>query len=290
MFGGHPVVESIPAHPRGVVYMFHGSGGGVGFVARLETVDVLNTLVSQGYGFVATDSTNRQSRQWDVTDASLRTNLDLARVARLRQHVVASTSVSTLTPTYGIGMSNGAAFAALWAAVSERSEMPVGAVALYMSAPRAVVFRTGGLRVPTFMVIGQNDTRTRPMHERSDLQRIAAKGTPTRLEEVRQRPLMASRYLRIPGVNSFMARSIVDAYQRARIIDAQGNLIVALPRISRTSQDPFTSKVTLPSALSRAQRQDVRDETLAAIGEHQFNAEFKVPNVEFFEAHRGSES
>ena len=287
MFGGHPVLESIPAHPKGVVYMFHGSGGGVGFVARLETVDVLNTLVARGYGFVATDSTNRTSKQWNVTDASLRTNPDLARLARLRQHVVATTSVSTVTPTYGIGMSNGAAFAALWAAVSERSEMPVGAVGLYMSAPRSVVFRTGGLRVPTFMVIGQNDTRTSPTHERADLQRIAASGTPTRLEEVQRRPLMASRYLRIPGVNSVVATSIVNAYRGARIIDAQGNLIVTLPRISKNGQDPFTSKVTLPSSLSRAQQQDVQDETLATIGEHEFNAEFKVQNVDFFDGHRG---
>jgi dienelactone hydrolase len=289
-FEGHPVLESIPARPRGIVYMFHGSGGGVGFVNRLETVDVLNTLVARGYGFVATDSTNRTTKQWNVTDTSLRTNRDLARMAQLRQHIVASTTVSTTTPTYGIGMSNGAAFAALWAAVSDRSTMPVDAVALYMSAPRAVVFKTGGLHVPTFMVLGQNDTRTNPAHERADLERIAAGGAPTELEEVPQRPLVAARYMRVPGVDSSTADAIVAAYRAAGIVDSQGDLMVTLPRISTARPDPFRAEVVLPSSLSTSQRHDVEDETLATIGEHQFNAEFKLQNVEFFERHRPSAS
>ena len=87
----------------------------------------------------------------------------------LRQHIVATTPVSPATPTFGIGMSNGSAFAALWAATSQRAGAPVSAVALYMAGPRQVGFRTGGLEVPTFMVIGQNGTRTNPTRERADL-------------------------------------------------------------------------------------------------------------------------
>ena len=120
--------------------MFHGTGGGANFVTKIETVDLLNTFVARGYAFVSTDSTNRTTKQWNVTDPSLKTNPDLARLTGLRRHIIATTAVSPTTPSYGIGMSNGSAFAALWAATSQRPGMPVDAVGLYMSGPRQVVF------------------------------------------------------------------------------------------------------------------------------------------------------
>lgn len=286
-FEGHEVYAYVPAHPVGVVYMFHGTGGGASFVKKIETVDLLNTFVAQGYAFVATDSTNRTTKQWNVTDPSVATNPDLARLNGLRQHIIATTAISPTTPTYGIGMSNGSAFAALWAATSERAGMPVAAVGLYMAAPRPIVFQTGGLDVPTFMVIGQNDTRTDPTRERAALGRIGADGTPTELEEVPQRPIVAARYLRIPGVTQTTANAIVAAYQHAGVIDAVGNLIAPLPKI-KAGEGGNIFDVALPGNLSHDQKQEVSNETLAAIGEHQFNAEFKVQNVEFFNAHQGS--
>jgi hypothetical protein len=286
-FEGHDVYSYVPLHPSGVVYMFHGTGGGANFVTKIETVDLLNAFVARGYAFVSTDSTNRATEQWNVTDPSLKTNPDLARLTGLRRHIIASTAVSPTTPTYGIGMSNGSAFAALWAATSKQAGMPVDAVGLYMSGPRQVVFQTGGLNVPTFMVIGQNDTRTNPTRERAELGRIAASGTPTELQEVMQRPILAARYLRIPGVNQGTADAIVAAYHKAGIVDAQGNLIAPLPKVQ--AGGPVKGlNVTLPGNLSHTQKQEVSNETLATIGEHQFNAEFKVQNVKFFGAHRDS--
>ena len=283
-FEGHEVYSYVPPNPTGVVYMFHGTGGGAGFVTKIETVDLLNTLVARGYAFVSTDSTDRTTKQWNVTDPSAKTNPDLARLAALRRHVIATTAVTPTTPTYGIGMSNGSAFTALWAVTSERSGIPVDAEGLYMAGPRQVVFQTGGIDVPTFMVIGQNDTRTDPTRERAELQRIAAGGTPTELEEVPQRPILAARYRRIPGVNQTTANAIVAAYQKAGVIDAQGNLIVTLPKIQAGDQ-PKAFDVKLPSSLSHTQKQEVSNETLATLGEHQFNAEFKTQNAEFFEVH-----
>ncbi len=286
-FEGYHVYSSIPDHPVGVVYLFHGSGGGADFATKLETVDVLNTLISRGYGFVATESTNRTAKQWNVSDPSMTANADLARMARLRQHIVDTTAVNAGTPTFGIGMSNGSAFAALWAAASTKAGMPVRAVALYMAGPTRAVDEIGGLRVPTFMVVGQNDTRTSPPKERDDLAAIAAAGVPTELHEVKERAVTAVRYLRIPGIDQATADAIVAAYRQAGFIDANGELTVALPKILAGAEgNNLKSRVRLPASLTPAQRQAVGNETLAAIGEHQFNAEFKIQNADFFDAHR----
>jgi hypothetical protein len=288
-FEGFAVSSYVPHHPVGIVYLFDGTGGSANFATKLDTVDVLNTLTSRGYGFVSTESTNRTTKRWNLDDPSMTGNPDLARLARLRQHIVDATAVDAGTPTFGIGMSNGSAFVALWATTSTEAGMPVRAIGMYMAGVSATVRHIGGVRVPTFMVVAQNDTITLPQKERRDLATIVAAGIPTELHEVTQRPVTPARYLRIPGVNHATAEAIVAAYRQAGFIDANGNLAVALPR--RTGPAPgaglhVAADVELPTSLTPAQQVAVNAQTLATIGEHQFNAEFKVQNADFFDAHR----
>ena len=70
-FEGFEVISYVPEHPRGLVYVFHGTNGSARFAERVETVDVLNRLIASGYGFVSTSSTERTGdRRWDVANAS----------------------------------------------------------------------------------------------------------------------------------------------------------------------------------------------------------------------------
>src|SRR6185295_13444245 len=111
---GFDVISYVPEHPRGIVYLFHGTGGSARFAAKVETTDVLNRLVARGYGFVSTSSTERTGDwRWNAADPSLATNSDLARLTRLQAHIVATTPVEANTPLVGIGMSNGARFVTL---------------------------------------------------------------------------------------------------------------------------------------------------------------------------------
>ncbi len=286
-FEGFPTYSYIPPHPVGIVYLFHGSTGSANFANKTETVDVLNELIRRRYGFVSTESTNRTAKQWDVDDASMTSNPDLLRMNRLRQHIIATTPVGPNTPLDGIGMSNGSAFCALWAAALSRAGTSVSAVGLYMAGPTRTVQQLGGLRVPTFMVVATNDTRTNPVKEKADLARIARYGEPTELQEVQPRRVVATRYLRIPGVTSTMANAIVRAYQAAGLIDAQGDLIVSPASLGNLDTQKATARaVRLPAGLTASQKQAVGNETNDMIAAHQFNAEFKVQNAKFFDANR----
>ena len=54
-------------HPRGIVYVFHGTGGSANFAEKIETTDVLNRLIARGYGFVSTSSTERTgNKRWNA--------------------------------------------------------------------------------------------------------------------------------------------------------------------------------------------------------------------------------
>ena len=69
-FEGFDVISYVPEQPRGLVYLFHGSNGSAAFAERVESTDVLNRLIGQGYGFVSTSSTERTGdRRWEVASS-----------------------------------------------------------------------------------------------------------------------------------------------------------------------------------------------------------------------------
>ena len=283
-FEGHVTYSYIPPHPVGLIYLFHGSGGSAGFARQIETVDVLNTLTARGYGYVSTDSTERTGAiQWDVTHALNANNPDLQRLERLQQQLVATTGIEASTPLFAIGMSNGSAFASVWAEAFSRDGYPVRAVAKYMDGVPASVTAHGGVTVATQMVVGVNDIVTSPTKERLDLAVIQASGVDGRLDAVAERKLLAARFLRIPGVTMATADAAVTAIRGAGLIDANGTRILPVATVQARIDN-----VVLPASLTPSQDRDIAKETLAAFGMHQFNAEFKVQTADWFDAHRAA--
>jgi dienelactone hydrolase len=172
-FGGFPVSSSIPAHARGVVYVFHGTAGGVGFADRLETVDMLNHLTAAGYGFVVTESTDRTAKQWDNDSLSLTANPDLARLVALHASLVADRRITSTTPIFAIGMSQGAGFASVFARAFHDAGYPLGAIAPSHGQIPAAVRAAGGPGVPIFTALGANDATVpndRVVRQIADLQ------------------------------------------------------------------------------------------------------------------------
>jgi hypothetical protein len=280
-FEGFAVVSHIPDAPTGIVYVFHGSGGSAGFAEKVETVDVLNALIERGYGFVATESTERTgNRRWNVSNPSLSTNPDLARLTRLHQYLVDSTPVTAATPILGLGMSNGARFVSLFGQTWEDASYPVGAIAMYMGRIAAPVEATGGLTIPTFFVTAENDFTSPPGPIIADHDATAAMGTPTELSVAQERKLSASRFLRIPGIDNSEANAIVAALVEAGIWNEAGSRIVSIDEaVSRLASVAFPSS-------TNPQRPDIIDQCALVLAVHQMRGDFKVPNADFFDQHR----
>src|SRR5262245_19821390 len=128
-FEGFPVISYVPAHPAGIVFAFHGTGGGTDFATRLETVDMPTHLVAAGYGSPPTESTARTTKQWNPSSLSLTTNPALARLSRLWASLKTSGSITDQTPIYAIGMSRGAGFASVFAQAFKNAGYHVAAIA-----------------------------------------------------------------------------------------------------------------------------------------------------------------
>ena len=278
-FEGFDVVSYVPAHPRALAFLFHGSYGSSDFAEKTETVDVLNTLVARGYGFVATSSTERTGdKRWNVFDPSLVTNPDLARLVRLRAHLIATTAVDATTPLVGIGMSNGARFESLWAQTWHDAGSPVAAGWAASGTVPPPVVSSGGLTVPTFFTAAANDTTVPPAAMVADAAAAARRGTSVELRIGAERALNPFSYLRIEGIDVGEAGAIVAALVATGVWDGSGQRVVpdADAALGRAGS------VALPASVG-PQRAAIDSETRVILAAHQFSAEFEVDVADFFD-------
>jgi dienelactone hydrolase len=280
-FQGHPVISSIPANPRGIVYLFHGTGGDAGFAERLETVDMLNHLEAAGYGFVSTDSTDRTTAQWDTSSLSLTANPDLARLAALHASLIASGRITATTPIEAIGMSRGAAFAAVFARAFHDAGYPVAAIAPSHGPIPASVRTTGGLPVPIFTALGANDPTIDDAQVVRQIAAVQAQGVPAQVTIEPETLLTSARFLRVDGVDVDTANAIYDALVDAGLWDRTGHRLVSIDAVEAALPGIAAS---LP--LTADERRGVDDEIEVLMAVHQYSATYASQTVAWFDAHR----
>jgi hypothetical protein len=277
-FEGFPVISYVPEHPRGMVYVFHGSNGSASFAERIETTDVLNRLVARGYGFVSTSSTERTgNKRWNAADASLTTNPDLARLVRLQANLVATTGLDSGTPLVGIGMSNGARFVTLWGQSWKNAGYPVKAIWASHGNPANPYDGPGQLTVPTFFTTSANDFTVPPGGVFKSFVTASNSGTPSEIQVSQERRLSSLQYERIPGVDADEGRQIVASLIATGVWNSQGDRIE--PDIQRAAAR--AESVELPASVESA-RNEILNETALQMAVHQFTAEFAEKAIAFF--------
>jgi len=160
-FHNRVVLTAIPEEPSGLVFLFHGTGGSAKYATRNAVQPVNDRLKAAGYALVASESRDHERRnKWLLGDASPESNLDIAYMIALHQHLVESTAIKETTPVFTMGMSNGGGFAILFGYVASANGVPIAAIANYMgpipSSSRAM-FETGVPMPPLFVIAAQND-------------------------------------------------------------------------------------------------------------------------------------
>jgi hypothetical protein len=277
-FEGFPVISYVPEHPKGMLYVFHGTGGSANFATRLETTDVINRFVARGYGFVSTSSTERTGdMRWDVFDPSLTTNPDLARLARLQAHLVATTGLEANTPLVGIGMSNGARFVTTWGQAWRNAGYPVKAIWASHGRTAPPFDGPGQLTVPTVFSTAENDFTVPPGGVIRSFLTAHDAGTPSEIYVSQERRLSAPPYERIPGIDQAESKQIVSAMIATGVWNAQGDRVE--PDIQTAAAK--AQSATLPASV-QAQRVEIVNETALQMAVHQFTAEYAEQVIAFF--------
>jgi hypothetical protein len=277
-FEGFEVISYVPEHPKGMLYVFHGTNGSAAFAERVETTDVINRIVARGYGFVSTSSTERTgNKRWLVSDASLTTNPDLARLVRLQAHLVATTGLEASTPLVGIGMSNGARFVTNWGQAWKNAGYPVKAIWASHGTTAPPFDGPGELTAPTVFSTSEHDFTVPPGQVIQSYGTALNSGTATEFHISRERRLSSLQYERIPGIDSNEAKQIVAAMIATGAWNSQGDRIE--PDIETAAAK--AQSASLPASV-QAQRNEIVNETALQMAVHQFTAEYAEQVIAFF--------
>lgn len=275
-FESLPVVGVFPESPRGLVFVFHGSGGSEKIVDQVETTDVLNHVEAAGFAWVATASADRDGgRAWNLVSDDPSVNPDLGRMARLHRALVESGRIAADLPIHGLGMSNGARFTGLWAHVMRSEGLPVRSAVMVMGTVDPHIDR---FVVPTLFVTAVNDDRVSPSRIASQFEEARASGTDVRLLTLRQRPVSQSRFTRIPGIDLITSKKIFSGLSSARFIDGTGQLIGRLGRVAGVVRG-------LDIELTASQRREVINQISADLAMHQLNAVIAPDIVDWLGRH-----
>ena len=153
-FEDFPLLLHVPEQPRGVVFIFHGSGGQIGYLTGIHYVRAWNTFIEAGYAVVATESTDRKQGTWSGVLGDVSGNPDMARMVRLRDHLMDTTPLSSDTPIYGWGFSNGGGFLDAFAWMGDQEGWPMAGLMIHNSVLGSAV------DVPVLITSAENDAIT----------------------------------------------------------------------------------------------------------------------------------
>lgn len=275
-FQGLPVVFDGPgSDASGVIYVFHGRGGGVEFLSRAVTQRTLDPLKEAGFAIVGTESQKREPRsQWDIRDREISTNRDLQRLLALHAELIDRGWIASDTPMSTLGMSNGAFMAILFAAVATRQGIDVGGVVAIQGGFRDSILEEIEYDRPTFYVLVANELLVNNAFVASGCDYLRSRGTPCELRMLEEQPLDRA-ILTHYGVDADEATEALAALKANGWLDASGDRAVPVDRyesgqswVSALSEMGVTDPNAVFQALRHAwalhlMRDDYRDEQTA---------------------------
>jgi hypothetical protein len=284
-FQGLPVEFDRPIKdPVGVIYVFHGRGGGVGFLSRAVTQRTLAPLREAGFAVAGTESWLREPRsQWNIRDRKLASNGDLQRLLGLHAEFKNRGWIPAETPVFTLGMSNGAFMAMLFAAIAYEQDVDVRAVVAVQGGFGATVLDEIGYDRPTFYVLVANELLVNNTLVASGCDHLRARSKRCELRMLEEQPLVPALLVQY-GFDPEEADQIPSLLIRQGWVDADGRRAVPVNRyeapqdwVAALSETGVSAPDALFDALRHAwalhmMRDDYRDEQLGFLLE-QLSAE-----------------
>lgn len=269
---GRRAEYAIPATPKGVIVVFHGTGGSSRGAFEGERLDFAEYAVASGYAVVALDSNDRDTRQWATALSTA--NPDVINTVALLDRLTAEGLLPAGLPRFALGISNGGGFASrISALLGWRAQNLVIATGI-----EPVMVQTN---VPTIWTLGRRDTvlaadaiATAQRYANGLLQRrIAAE-----VNVLEPTPVYPERFTRIRGLTLEDSRAIHAALSVAGLLDGGSFL----------RQDPATNSAAITAAIPpayAAARAAIGSQLELAWAGHEAMVDFRHRVVHFFDAH-----
>ncbi len=263
-----------PPNPVGLIFRFHGSGGSAAsFFSKVEDFAFARDAVAAGYAVAALDSADRTNKQWASSITS--NNVDVVNMQAAINYFIGLGLMTTNTPKFSVGMSNGGGFAPKPAYFLGFNACAIWCAA---GAPMALFNVT---TVPTIWNLARNDD----LYDHTDflpnattnLANLAVRSIAGELRENAPSPVYPRRFLRVSGLTAADSQSIYDSLNNGGFLDTSGFLLA----------DPNTSgwESVVPTAYT-AYHGDILDQLVCCYSGHKFYTDFDNKVLQFFDAQR----
>jgi len=215
------LIWHIPENPRGVVWVFHGTGGSASTANQMETIAILNEFVKIDIGFVAASSDDPE--KWD-TDGKPKGNEDLQRAMRIRDDLMGRSDWTDGTPVFTWGFSNGAKMAGTFADFALDEGWPIRAISSHNGA-------SSSDQVPTIFVDSENDDTMAGGPIGNTIEALEDNGVAVESYMATEDPLHPMRFLRIANFNEAKSQFQFDELVDWGHVDADGVRITDVDNI-----------------------------------------------------------
>ncbi len=272
------MISHFPANHKGVIFIFHGMGGSASnFFNNVKKISFSSSALLRGYAIIALDSFDRSAKLWDYTTPPSE-NIDMQRVAALRNDLILQGKMTTDDPVYLLGVSGGGFFTSLFTQdAQDQLNFPVEASALYISAFRSSVDESSS--GPTIFLLAENDTVIGEAFANDNAYEnynsLLTLGTPTQLWILKPSPVHPHQFWGIEELTQADSEIIWSTLQSYEFLDSNGYLI----------ENPLDSNWQnfIPFEYQRFFH-EISDLLNIAYAEHTFMNNFNQKVLDFFDS------
>lgn len=277
------VLYSIPPSPKGLVWVFHGTGGSAEMIRRLEATYICKKLVQAGFGVIATDAEEvdvgsvDDKIRWNVQVNQPDKNVDFQNLALLTAALEKKGLISQQTPLYAFGMSNGGAMSLSYGAHSARVK---AAVSYCASGTIAAAQST---KTPTMWLMCANDTNEQVSIDkaRENHNKLKARGIDTLFYSHPASPLYEGRFLR-EGLDLATSQKLIAEFRTNKLLDDKDYFKLSLDGIIKEIQSKSRLFPVLTS-LSKSDQKGVSNQIRIMTADHNFYDDYASRTLSFFQ-------
>lgn len=266
---GLQVVYHFPLSCKGVIYLYHGSGGSaMNWFTKTEGAIFIQMASQSGYATVASESHDRVDKKWNPLPPHGDSNLDLLQMKAVKKYLIDRGLISSNVREFGVGMSNGGGFVSLAGHI-----LGYRAVGIYCASGYDLLYKQPEYKMPVIFNYAENDTIVSPSKIEKAIQYLKSKKILLQENLKKSEPLLPHRFSRIQGISIKQSREIFQAFQNNGYLDTHGYLI----------QNPRDSgwQAIVPDAYKNHQN-SIQEQLLVVYAEHQFMSDFTQKTLSFF--------
>lgn len=282
------VAWAFPDNMIGVVYLFHGTGGGVdGWLpGNTEKYQMVQDLLADSLGVIITESEESTLRQdldgdgnirWKVSAPVLDSSIDYQNLKAITDTMIQRGVLPASLPRYGVGMSNGGAFA-----IAASAALGYNAAISYCASGRTTQMYS--ITMPVLWCMARNDDNENVGEEGneqafSNYQILINRGIKAEYKMYNGAPIYSQRFLRA-GTDSATSALIFTEIKNAGLLQQNGFLKYRADSILRTiiaRKDVFPITNSQPARLQSRLNEQIR----ATDAAHEYYSDFNRTSIAF---------